>query len=82
MDEQTDKPFGPSPGPKGAGNFFFFFFAIAHPIHVGNSHTKFGLISSNGLGGESMTVGRTEAIAIPPLLFFKKSVEIISSVKL
>ena len=32
-------------------NFFYF----ARPIHVSNSHTKFGLISSNGLGGDSIT---------------------------
>ena len=31
--------------------------AVAHPIHVSNSHTKFGWISSNGLGGDSMTDG-------------------------
>ena len=60
-------PFGPSPGPQGAGpkkNC-----AVAHPIHVSNSHTKFGWISSNGLGGDSVTDGRTEAIAISPTLF-------------
>ena len=27
------------------------------PIHVSNSHTKFGWISSNGLGGDSVTDG-------------------------
>ena len=27
-------------------------FAVARPIHVSNSHTKFGWISSNGLGGQ------------------------------
>ena len=55
--------------------------AVAHPIHVSNSHTKFGWISSNGLGGDSVTDGRTdgqtdgqtdgrtEAIAISPTLF-------------
>ena len=51
-------PFGPSPGPQGAGpkkNC-----AVAHPIHVSNSHTKFGWISSNGLGGDSVTDGRTD----------------------
>ena len=32
--------------------------AVAHPIYVSNSHTKFGWISSNGLEGESMTDGR------------------------
>ena len=30
-------------------------FDIAHPIHVSNSHTKFGWISSNCLGGDSIT---------------------------
>ena len=44
-------PFDPSPGPKGAGLFFF---AVACPIHVSNSHTKFSWISSNGLGGDSI----------------------------
>ena len=34
--------------------------AVAHPIHVSNSHTKFGLISSNGLGGDNVTDGRTD----------------------
>ena len=33
---------------------------VARPIHVSNSHTKFGLISSNGLGGDSITDGRTD----------------------
>ena len=34
--------------------------AVAHPIHVSNSHTKFGWISSNGLGRDSVTDGRTD----------------------
>ena len=34
-------------------------FDVAHPIHVSNSHTKFGWISSNGLGGDSITARRT-----------------------
>ena len=38
---------------------------------MSNSHTKFGWILSNGLGVDSMNVGRTEAIAISPLLFLK-----------
>ena len=46
--------------------------AIAHPIHVSNEHTKFGWISSNGLGGDSVKDGQTEAIAISPTLFLKK----------
>ena len=70
--------FGPSPGPQGAGPKKKC--AFAHPIHVSNSHSKFGRISSNGLGGDSVTDGqtdgRTEAIAISPTLF-KKSVGII-----
>ena len=41
------------------------------PFHVSNSHNKFGWISSNGLEGDSMTDGRTEAIAISPSLFKK-----------
>ena len=42
--------------PQGAGETFF---AVAHLIHVSQSHTKFGWISSNGLG-DSVTVGRTD----------------------
>ena len=34
--------------------------AVAHPIHVSNSHTKFGWNSSNGLGGDSVTDTRTD----------------------
>ena len=34
--------------------------AVARSIHVSNSHTKFGWISSNGLGGDSVTDGRTD----------------------
>ena len=37
----------PPQGPRGGGQKFF---AVARPIHVSNSHTKFGWISSNGLG--------------------------------
>ena len=63
----------PSPGPRGAGQKKC---AVAHPIHVNNLHTKFGWNSSNGLGVDSMTVGRTdgrtEAITISPSLFLKK----------
>ena len=29
--------------------------AVARPVHLSNSHTKVGLISSNGLGGDSVT---------------------------
>ena len=60
----------PPPGPRGAGPKKC---GVAHLIHVNNSHTKFGWISSNGLGGDSVTDGRTdgrtEAIAISPTLF-------------
>ena len=71
----------PPQGPRGQGQKKC---AVAHPIHVSNSHTKFGWISSRGLGGDSVTDGRTdgrtdrrtdgrtEAIAISPTLFLKK----------
>ena len=42
----------PPQGPRGRGQKKC---AVAHPIHVSNSHTKFGWISSNGLGGDSVT---------------------------
>ena len=31
--------------------------AVAHPIHVSYSHTKFGWILSNGQEGDSVTDG-------------------------
>ena len=34
--------------------------AAAHPIHVNKSHTKFGGISSNGLGGDSVIDGQMD----------------------
>ena len=40
--------FDPLTPPQGAGQKKF---AVAYRIHVSNSHTKFGWISSNGLGG-------------------------------
>ena len=49
-------PFGPSQEPKGAGQKY----AIERPIHVSNSHTKFGWISTNGLGGDRVMDGRTD----------------------
>ena len=66
----------PTPGPRGAGPKKC---AVARLIHVTNSHTKFGWISPNGLGGDSVTDrrtngqtdGQTEAIAISPTLFKK-----------
>ena len=60
-------------GPRGRGKKF----AVARPIYVSNSHTKLGWISSNGLGGDSITDRRTEAITICPSLF-KKNVGIIN----
>ena len=42
----------PPQGPRGRGQKKC---AVAHPIHVSNSHTKFGWISYNGLGGDSVT---------------------------
>ena len=41
----------PPQGPRGGAKKTF---DVARPIHVSNSHTKFGLISSNGLGGDSI----------------------------
>ena len=60
--------FLPLPGPRGRGQKKF---DVARLIHVSNSHTKFGWISSNGLGGDSVTDRRTEAITISPSLFKK-----------
>ena len=34
--------------------------AVANPIYVSNTHTKYGWISSNSLGGDSVTDGRTD----------------------
>ena len=48
--------------------------AVARPICVRNSHIKFGWISSNGLGGDSVTDGGHCNI---PDAFLKKSVGII-----
>ena len=60
-------------------------FDVARPIHVSNSHTKFGSISSSGLGDsitnrltDGQTAGRTDRGDYNiPLAFFKKSVGII-----
>ena len=41
----------PPQGPKGRVQKNY----VARPIYVSNSHTKFGWISSNGLGGDSIT---------------------------
>ena len=46
---------------------------VAHPIHVSNSHTKFGWISSNGFRGVSVTDGRTDGGDCNiPIAFLKK----------
>ena len=68
-DGRTDKPFGPSPEPEAGRRKKN---VVTHPIHMSNSRSKFCWISSYGLGGDSVTVGRAEAIAIPPPLFLKK----------
>ena len=49
--------------------------AVARPIHVSNSHTKFGWISSNGLGGDSVTDRQTDGRRRLqyPRRFFKKA---------
>ena len=43
--------------PQGAGQKYY---AVTRPIHVSNSHTKFGWISSNNLGGDSITDRQTD----------------------
>ena len=55
--------------PKGPGGGARTNCVVACPIYESNSHTKFGWISSNGLGGDSVTVGRMEAIANFPIAF-------------
>ena len=47
----------PYQGPRGRGQKKC---VVARPIHVSNTHTKFGWISSNGLGEDSVTDGRTD----------------------
>ena len=47
----------PPLGPRGWGQKKF---GVARHIHVSNSHTKFGYISSNGLAGDSIMEGRTD----------------------
>ena len=54
----------PPQGPRGRGQEEC---AVAHPIYVSNSHTKFGWISSNGLG-DSVTDGRRR-LQYPETLF-------------
>ena len=46
---------------------------VACPIHVSNSHTKFDWISSNVLGGDSITDRRTDGDDYNiPFAFLKK----------
>ena len=60
----------PPQGPRGRGQKKF---DIARPIHVSNSHTKFGWISSNGLGGDSITDRQTDGGDYNiPFAFLKK----------
>ena len=54
--------FGPRNGSRGRDQICY---AVAHPIHASNSHTKFGLMSSNGFGGDSIKVGRMNRILKP-----------------
>ena len=62
----------PPQGPRGRGKKKC---AVARPIHVSNSRTKFGWISSSGLGGDSVTDGRTDggSCNIPSVFFFFKA---------
>ena len=52
-------PFEPSLGPKGAEPKKI---AVVRSIHASNSHTKFGRISSNDLGGYSKTDRQQDVI--------------------
>ena len=59
-----------------------FLFAVARPIHDSYSHTKFGWISSNGSGGESIKDRRSDGQTDGgdyniSFAFFKKSMGII-----
>ena len=49
----------PPQGPRGRGKKKN---TIARPIHSVNSHTEFGLILPNGLGGDRITDGRTDGL--------------------
>ena len=74
-------PLTPPQGPRGRGQKKF---DVARPIHVSNSHTKIGSISSNGLEGDSITDRRTDGQTGGgeyniPFAFFKKSVGIINA---
>ena len=60
----------PPQSPRGRGQKKF---DVARSIHVSNSHTKFGWISSNGLGGDSITDRRTDGHNYnTPFAFLKK----------
>ena len=54
------KLFNPPQGPQGLGQKY----AVARPIYVSNSHTKFGWILSIGLGADSITDRRTDRIRL------------------
>ena len=54
----------PPQGPRERGQILFY---VASPIYVSNSHTKFGWISSNGLGGDSITDRQQDGIWFWPL---------------
>ena len=62
----------PPQGPRGRGQKKC---VVAHHIYVSNSDTKFGCISSNGLGGDSVTDGQTDGRRRLqyPQRFFKKA---------
>ena len=49
-----------------------FFWAVANPIYVSNSHTKFGWISFNGKGEDSIT-DCDDARKYLEIYFFEKS---------
>ena len=59
----------PPQGPRGRGHKKC---AVACPINVSNSHTKFGWNSFNGLGGDSVRDGRTELRLQYPHRLLKK----------
>ena len=64
-------PQGPRGGGGGGGGGGQNKCALAHPIHVSNTHTKFVWISSNGLGGDSVMDGQRQLQY--PHHFFKKA---------
>ena len=55
----------PPQGSRGGGEAFF----CGCTPHSCELHIKLGWIAFNGLGGDSITDGRTEAITISPSLF-------------